>query len=101
MVFRVVAAHAKHVMGQVGAAAPSDVDGRRWTGARTERCETDTHFFKMPMKMRSLELSLWFSSAGGAIVGGASDADILGDRGWARQRHKGAEARLARTSRLL
>lgn len=53
------------------------------------------------MKMRSLELSLWFSSAGGAIVGGALDADILEGRGAARQRDKGAEARLARTKRLL
>lgn len=27
------------------------------------RPSRDTHFFRMPMKMRSLELSLWFSSA--------------------------------------
>jgi hypothetical protein len=41
----------------------------------------DTHFFKMPIKMRNLELSLWFSSVGGAIVGGAPDADMLRSRG--------------------
>lgn len=101
VVFRIVATHAKHDMGQGRAAAPSEMNGRRWTGGGTERCEKDTHFFKMPMKMRSLELSLWFSSGGGAIVGGALDADILEARGSARQRNKGAEARLARTSRLL
>lgn len=91
LVFRVVATHAKQEMGQGGAAAPSEVDGRRWTGGGTERCEADTHFFKMPMKMRSLELSLWFSSGGGAIVGGAADADILEGRGSARQRNKGGQ----------
>lgn len=57
----------------------------------------DTHFFRMPIKMRSLELSLWFSSGGGAIVGGALDADMLEDRGVAAgQRNKGAEARVSR-----
>lgn len=87
--FRVVASHAKQDMGQGGAVVPSEMNGRWWAGGRTGRCETDTHFFKMPMKMRSLELSLWFSSGGGAIVGGAPDADILEDRGNARQRNKG------------
>lgn len=99
--FELVASHAKQDMGQGGAEAPSEMDGRRWTGGGTERCETDTHFFKMPMKMRSFELSLWFSSGGGAIVGGAPDADILEDRGMRDSGTKGAEARFARTSRLL
>lgn len=76
--------------------------GRRQTGdgGRAAR-GTDTHFFRMLIKMRSLELSLWFSSGGGAIVGGALDADMMGDRGvWAGERNKGAEARLWRTNRL-
>lgn len=84
--------HAKQDMGQGGAAATSETNGRRWTGGGIQRCKKDTHFFKMPMKMRSLELSLWFSSGGGAIVGGALDADILEARGvgeTAEQRGRG------------
>lgn len=93
--FRVVTAtHVKQDMYQGGAAAPNEMDGEAGGGrvAGTERCETDTHFFRMPMKMRSLELSLWFSSGGGAIVGGAPDADMLEGRGvgrTAKQRGRG------------
>jgi hypothetical protein len=80
LVFRVVATHAKRDMGQGGAAAPNGMNGE--AGAVRDR---HTHFFKMPIKMRSLELSLWFSSAGGAIVGGAPDADMVEGRGVGRQ----------------
>lgn len=69
-----------------GAAAASEMNGWRWAGGQ------GTHFFRMPIKMRSLELSLWFSSVSGAIVGGAAVADILeGRRGGetAEQRGRG------------
>lgn len=107
LVFRVVAAtHVKQDMDQGGAVARNETNGEAGGGRAvgTGRCETDTHFFRMPMKMRSLELSLWFSSGGGAIVGGAPDADMLEGRGvgrTAKQRGRGAEARLARTSCLV
>lgn len=39
----------------------------------------NTNFLRMPMKMRSLELSLWLSSAAESVVaGGAAVDDMLG-----------------------
>lgn len=39
----------------------------------------ETNFLRMPMKMRSLELSLWLSSAAESVVaGGAAVDDMLG-----------------------
>lgn len=35
-----------------------------------------TNFLRMPMKMRNLELSLWFSS-GGCTVGGGVEVDDM------------------------
>lgn len=62
---------------------PEDESGQgRGRNAGAERAG-GTNFLRMPMKMRSLELSLWLSSAAESVVtGGAAVDDMVGKMRW-------------------
>lgn len=57
--------------------------GRGSQYTKKEDDEDEANFLRMPMKMRNLELSLWFSSAGCTVGGGVEVEDMVAeDEAW-------------------